>query len=226
MIATLAPARLGKFGIPKAPETAIIYLFDVALRDDIINAANRYGVPPEVALAVAMQESGIRQYNAQGGVLRGGAGEYGIFQLMPPTAAGLKVDPTNPQQNIDGGVRYLAQQYNRFGNWNDALVAYNAGPGTVINPTRVGGRPFAQGSAYANQVLARLPSTLHITEQPGGVHIPAPPVLPVQQSPSLVPGGGGEIPLFTANVFGDMPSHTALLVVLGLLGAVAASEAV
>ena len=199
--------------------TVIIYLFDMSIRNDIISAANRYGVPPELALAVAMQESNLRHYDASGNVIRGAAGEYGIFQLMPPTAAGLNVDPRDPSQNIDGGVRYLAEQYSRFGDWRKALTAYNAGPGTVLNPSA---RPtaFAQGSAYASQVLARTPSTLQITEQPGGVRVPSPPVIPFQAASG---GGDGEPALFTVDVLGK-DSHTALFVILGLMTALVVSE--
>ena len=41
------------------------------------------------------------------------------------------MDPTDPQQNLEGGARYLKQQYRTFGNWRLALAAYNAGPGAV-----------------------------------------------------------------------------------------------
>lgn len=212
MFAALAPAKLQQGPYPSLKSGIIIYEFVMSLRNDIINAANRYGVPPDIAISVAMQESGIRQYDRSGGVLRGAAGEFGIFQLMPGTAADLSVDPTNPQANIDGGVRYLAEQFGRFGNWTSALVAYNAGPGNVQRGTAP-----ARSFTYASQVLARAPSTLRLTELPGGISLPPPPDLPYQP-------GGGTIPLFTANVFGK-ESHTALFVVLGLLGALAVSEA-
>jgi soluble lytic murein transglycosylase-like protein len=43
---------------------------------------------------------------------------------MPGTASQLGVDPWDVNQNIDGGVRYLAQLYNRYGSWDRALTAY------------------------------------------------------------------------------------------------------
>src|SRR4051812_13600400 len=83
------------------------------------------GVPPEIALAVAKQESGFNQ------AARGRAGEIGVFQLMPATAEYLGVDPYSLDDNIAGGISYLHQMFQKFGNWADALAAYNAGPGRV-----------------------------------------------------------------------------------------------
>lgn len=91
----------------------------------ISQTANQYGVDPSLALAVAQQESGLNQS------ARGSKGEVGVFQLMPGTAASLGVDPYSLSDNIRGGIMYLKQQLDRFGNVSDALAAYNAGPGNV-----------------------------------------------------------------------------------------------
>jgi soluble lytic murein transglycosylase-like protein len=85
------------------------------------------GVPPAIALAVAQQESGVSQWTASGNLVTGSSGEIGVFQLMPATAAGLGVDPTDVNQNISGGISLLAQLYAKFGNWSQALSAYNSG---------------------------------------------------------------------------------------------------
>lgn len=88
----------------------------------IITAADRYGVPQSIALAVARAESGYNQSAVSS------SGAIGVMQLMPATAAGLGVDPRDESQNIDGGVLLLSQLYTRYGDWNYALAAYNAGP--------------------------------------------------------------------------------------------------
>src|ERR1700677_349988 len=97
------------------------------LSQQIYNEAISQGVPPEIALAVAQQESGVAQYTSSGDLVTGSAGEIGAFQLMPMTAAGLGVDPTDPNQNVSGGISLLAQLYQQYGNWPQALSAYNSG---------------------------------------------------------------------------------------------------
>lgn len=84
--------------------------------------APEFGVPVDVAMAVLQQESGGNPR------ARSGAGAVGLMQLMPGTARSLGVDPTKPLENLRGGLKYLGQQYERFGNWSQALAAYNAGP--------------------------------------------------------------------------------------------------
>jgi soluble lytic murein transglycosylase-like protein len=98
-----------------------------AIQQQIVAAATSVGVDPAIALAVAQRESNFNQ-----GAL-GSSGEVGMFQLMPATAASLGVNPYDATQNIQGGVAYLAQMYGIFGDWNDALAAYNWGPGNVSN---------------------------------------------------------------------------------------------
>ncbi|MEM8693081.1 MAG: lytic transglycosylase domain-containing protein [Pseudomonadota bacterium] len=96
------------------------------------DAARRHGVPEDLFLRLVQQES---NWNPQA-VSHKGA--LGLAQLMPATAKKLNVDPKDPYQNLDGGARYLKQQYRTFGTWRLALAAYNAGPGAV---RRHGGVP-------------------------------------------------------------------------------------
>jgi soluble lytic murein transglycosylase-like protein len=96
------------------------------------DAARRYGVPQELFLRLVQQESGWKPH------ARSHAGAIGLAQLMPGTAAKLRVNPHDPYENLDGGARYLAQQYRTFKSWRLALAAYNAGPGAVI---KYGGVP-------------------------------------------------------------------------------------
>lgn len=119
----------------------------------IIAAANQYGVDPNLALAVAKQESGYNQTGSGGGTLTSSAGALGVMQLMPSTAASLGVNPNDQTSNIDGGVKLLSQLLAQFnGNVSNALAAYNAGPGNV---TKYGGvPPFAETQNYVSSILA------------------------------------------------------------------------
>lgn len=115
----------------------------------ITQTAQQYGLDPTLALAVAKQESGLNPDAVSS------AGAIGLFQLMPGTAAGLGVDPNDPQQNIDGGVRYLSQLLNKYGgDVSLALAAYNAGPGNVA---KYGGiPPFQETQNYVSRILAAI----------------------------------------------------------------------
>lgn len=88
-------------------------------------AALRNGIPVDLFLKLVQQESG---WNASA---KSHKGALGLAQLMPATARRLNVDPLDPYQNLDGGARYLAKQYRKFGSWRLALAAYNAGPQAV-----------------------------------------------------------------------------------------------
>lgn len=124
------------------------------LRDMIVAEANSQGVPPEIALAVASQESGICHWSASGSVLRGKAGEYGVMQLMPATAAGLGVDPTDVNDNIHGGVKYLSQLYDRYGDWTLAVQHYNgSGPAAQAYATKV--MAIARGYGYGLAITGK-----------------------------------------------------------------------
>jgi soluble lytic murein transglycosylase-like protein len=89
------------------------------------NSARRHGIPENLFLRLVQQESG---WNPRA---KSHKGAIGLAQLMPGTAAYLGVDPNDPRQNLDGGARYLAEQYRTFKSWRLALAAYNAGPKAV-----------------------------------------------------------------------------------------------
>ena len=108
-------------------------------------AAGKAGVDPRLLAAITQAESGFNP-----GALSG-AGAVGLTQLMPGTASGLGVDPTDPVANLDGGARYLAGQLDSFGRVDLAVAAYNAGPGAV---RQAGGVPdYPETQAYVRRVL-------------------------------------------------------------------------
>lgn len=112
----------------------------------LTNAAEAYGVDAAFVRSVARVESGLRQ-NAVSA-----KGAIGLMQLMPATAAELKVDPTEAAGNASGGAQYLRELLLRYkGDSVLALAAYNAGPGAVQKFK--GLPPFRETRQYVNSVL-------------------------------------------------------------------------
>ncbi len=109
------------------------------------NAARKYGVPEDLFLRLVTQESG---WNPKA---RSHKGAIGLAQLMPATARKLRVNPNNPIENLDGGARYLSEQYRTFRSWRLALAAYNAGPGAVQKYNGV--PPYRETRGYVRAIL-------------------------------------------------------------------------
>ena len=135
----------------------------MTIQEQIVATAQRYGVDPNLALAVARQESGFNQAAVSP------VGAIGVFQLMPATAAWLGVDPYNVAQNIEGGVRYLSQLLRQYGNdVNRALAAYNWGPGNLAKAIASYGEQWITHlPAETKNYLARITRSLG-TILPGG----------------------------------------------------------
>ena len=95
----------------------------------ISSASAQYNVPDlsTVALGVATHESALTP-TAQ----NPGSSAAGVFQLVSATQTTMGVsNPYDAQQNVNAGVSLLAQYYNTYGNWPQALQAFSDGPGTV-----------------------------------------------------------------------------------------------
>jgi soluble lytic murein transglycosylase-like protein len=142
------------------------------IQDLIRQAAERYGVDPALALAVAERESAFNPRAVSS------EGAQGVFQLMPATARELGVtDSFDPAQNVDAGVRYLRQTLDwAGGDTATALAMYNFGYGNVSK-----GRAWPMETKnYVSWILSKL-----------SIHAPAssPPSPPAGHQARSRPGG-------------------------------------
>lgn len=85
-------------------------------------------------------------------------GAQGLMQLMPSTQADLGVkDPFSPEENIQGGVRYLRWLLDAFqGDLELTLAAYNAGIRRVQAIQAV--PPIPETQRYVARILALYPT--------------------------------------------------------------------
>ncbi len=129
--------------------------------------ARQYGVPETLVYAVIRTESSFDS----GAV--SSAGAVGLMQMMPETFVWLTDEILfdhletgmlyDPETNIRYGTYYLSRLYDRFGNWETALAAYNGGVGNVDkwleDPTLADGTgglkriPFKETRRYVKKVV-------------------------------------------------------------------------
>ena len=111
--------------------------------------AQHYRVPIALARAIVLRES-----NWQACVVSP-KGAVGLMQLMPATARRLSVtDRCNPDQNVSGGVRYLAWLMRQFhGDLRLVAAAY------YVGEHRIGRR----GLAYRNPDVVAYVSAIRTT---------------------------------------------------------------
>ncbi|MEP5758985.1 MAG: lytic transglycosylase domain-containing protein [Litoreibacter sp.] len=107
--------------------------------------ARKHGIPENLFLRLVQQESGWKPKALSH------KGAIGLAQLMPATARNLGVNPHDPEQNLEGGARYLKRMHNKFGSWRLALAAYNAGPGAVEKYNGV--PPYKETKNYVRKIL-------------------------------------------------------------------------
>lgn len=111
----------------------------------IQKASEKYNIPPVMLSALLKKESGFNP-DATSQV-----GAKGIAQFMPDTAKELGIDPSDPEQSIDGAAKYLRLQWDKFGKPELALAAYNSGPGNVQSFGGV--PPFKETKDYVKGIM-------------------------------------------------------------------------
>jgi soluble lytic murein transglycosylase-like protein len=109
--------------------------------------ASKYHLDPTLVRAVIQVES---DFNA---ATISHKGARGLMQLMPATARRFGVTQMHdPEENIHGGVQYLAYLTRLFPNdLPRALAAYNAGEGAVL---KYGGiPPYSETQTYVKRAM-------------------------------------------------------------------------
>ncbi len=152
MLCLLIPAAEAAEIYKYTDENGVVMLTDIPRGEDVIKArdkrrptkvvdyqqlivkkADKYRLDPTLISAVISTESAFDS----GAISQKGA--MGLMQLMPTTAREMGVrNPFNPEENIEGGTRYLQYLLKKYnGDLTRALAAYNAGPTRVESGRRL-----------------------------------------------------------------------------------------
>lgn len=175
------------------------------MSDIVQRASARYGVPAAIIQSVIMNESGGDPKATSP------KGAMGLMQLMPGTAAGLGVrDAYNPEQNVMGAVKHLADLYRQAGSWEHALAGYNGdGPAAWSVSTRdpryrAWQAPYNGGYAETRKYV---PKVLDLAKKYGfGVPIPplaAPGPTATGKGDGISAGGSWGLPVGKPGQSGD-----------------------
>lgn len=154
--------------------------------------ADKHGVPRWLARAIYERETG-----SGSNVRTSNKGAKGHMQLLPNTARGLGVtDINNPFQNIEAGVKYIAENLSRFG--GDpvmAAAAYNYGPSKLA---RLNGKLPSNNETrnYVKYIQDRNPNPTNKTYvTTSGENIVAKPAT-----------SNGDVQLRNVRIIGDRPA--------------------
>jgi soluble lytic murein transglycosylase-like protein len=204
LLALLPPVRTVAAGVWGRVEHALAATRAAEARDRVVAGyARRYGISVELARAIerAARAEGIetdlafrlvRVESAFKPKAESSAGALGLTQVMPATANYLQPGITRAQlldrdTNLRLGFRYLKDLLAVYdGDEEEALTAYNRGPGTVARIRGAGGDP---ANGYADLVLgARGGSPVnHVRHDSAGAPAAAPP--PHELAPARMPAG-------------------------------------
>lgn len=137
-----APPALAQVSPPARGASVHPYAMDIA------EASQRFDIPEAWIVAVMQGES------AGDAPAVSRAGAMGLMQVMPDTWAELRAryalgrDPFAPRDNVLAGTAYLREMWDRYGDIDAMLAAYNAGP-LRFDEHRATGRPLpAETRAY------------------------------------------------------------------------------
>jgi hypothetical protein len=120
--------------------------------DDVIKAAaDKHGVPAEFLKAVALQESGAKQFDADGKTIKPSTSNaLGIMQIIPKWHPEFDAErlANDPEYNINAGAQFLGDLIKKHGgDLHKAAQSY------------YGSKDAAENSRYADSVLSRMGGT-------------------------------------------------------------------
>jgi hypothetical protein len=123
---------------------------DAVIDSYIVDSSRRYGIDPLLIYSQMHQESTFKPRATSN------KGASGLMQLMPGTARRFGVTKIyDPQQNIEGGVKYMRWLLDTFnGDVTLALAGYNAGEGAVM---KYGWQipPYRETQEYVRRISER-----------------------------------------------------------------------
>ncbi|GAB6089295.1 flagellar assembly lytic transglycosylase [Spirochaeta dissipatitropha] len=136
---------------PELGEDFMLLRYPMAFEEEMLEVIERHELQPALFYGLVREESffdaGIRSH----------VGATGLAQLMPATAQDMiqllrlqNPDLTDPRTNLSIGSFYFRRLLNRFEQYVQALVAYNAGQGRV-NTWRL--EPWARSSILFHEGL-------------------------------------------------------------------------
>ncbi len=110
--------------------------------------AQKHGLEADLIHAIIRAESNYDSFAVSA------KGAMGLMQLMPATARAYGVsDYFDPEQNIEGGAKYLKDLIKLYnGVTNLVLAAYNAGQEAVKKYKGI--PPYAETRSYINRIQA------------------------------------------------------------------------
>jgi hypothetical protein len=163
MVLSLSAGPGTALGTPLATNPPVTYI-----RASLKAAALRYNIPSVILMAIAYQESGWRQFDANGNTVIGSdttSLDVGIMQINSSGRSDLARLMTDIDYNIDTGAKILDSKWklapgigdrdrNVLENWYYAIWAYS-GLSSTNNPNTVGGRHYQDHilALMARQVL-------------------------------------------------------------------------
>jgi soluble lytic murein transglycosylase-like protein len=150
-----------------------------SLRTLVDTISLNHGVDAGLVRAVIKTESNFNPWAVSN------KGAMGLMQLIPATGTRYGVrDFFDPQQNVDGGVRYLKFLLEKFnGDLDLSLAAYNAGENLVARLGRI--PPIAETTNYVRKVRAIYKKPSPVLAMPAAALVAAAQTAPTPESATI-----------------------------------------